>query len=569
MYIDLTIGGKLLSGHAAILEQVAKEVRGPFAGFISELSCPHSDDLDWWVEAPASRNTYVSTLFHYCRSFALLKKLIQDGVEVSTILVDSPAFKGILDDYFSGAVVSPEIIVLQKKKFSWIRKRCLSIRCFLEGLSQFACARLSRIVKRQVPKEPVVLIDTFVVPGFAEEDRYYTGLWECLASEEKRKVFFVPTFYRVPFWGLLGVFKQLRGSERNFLLKEDFLGVKDYLFAFQHCWRIRKMKVPEVSFLGFSFSSIVNEELQSLKGVPSAFGGLLNFRFAMRLKDSSVRLAAVIDWFENQAIDKGWNYGFNTFYPDVEKIGYQGFVASPHYLCQYPTDIERRNAMLPNKIAVIGKGLIDGRKEFCPDLSVIKAPAFRFGQVWKDCVYPVLNSGFDVLVSLPIDVDEGSIILRLLEDGLGRVQFSGVNIFVKPHPTTSPEQVRKAYLGRWPEVFTFAAGDFNKWIEKVHMVVGSASSTSLEALAKGVPVIIIGNPHGLTHNPIPESIKEDIWRLCRTPDEFAEAMSFYRERDRIAVARHESIGRRIREEFFEPVTEDGVRKFLGLDGERK
>lgn len=107
-------------------------------------------------------------------------------------------------------------------------------------------------------------------------------------------------------------------------------------------------------------------------------------------------------------------------------------------------------------------------------------------------------------------------------------------------------------------------GDFNDCVEKSDLLISSASSACMETLAKGIPVIIIGNSHGLTHNPVPETITGDIWRLCYTTNEIAKAIQFYKSRAHEKIKEHEALGRRIREEYFEPVTGEGVRRFLGL-----
>ena len=86
----------------------------------------------------------------------------------------------------------------------------------------------------------------------------------------------------------------------------------------------------------------------------------------------------------------------------------------------------------------------------------------------------------------------------------------------------------------------------------------------METLAEGIPVIIIGNSNGLTHNPIPETITDDIWRLCYSPQEVTDAVKFYQTRSPEKIKEHEETGTRIREEYFEPVTRGGVRRFLGL-----
>ena len=81
-------------------------------------------------------------------------------------------------------------------------------------------------------------------------------------------------------------------------------------------------------------------------------------------------------------------------------------------------------------------------------------------------------------------------------------------------------------------------------------------------LAKGIPVIVVGSQTGLTHNPIPEAITEDIWKLCYSPEELSKAIEFYAYRDEEKVKSHEVIGKIIRENYFKPITRDSVYNFL-------
>jgi len=86
----------------------------------------------------------------------------------------------------------------------------------------------------------------------------------------------------------------------------------------------------------------------------------------------------------------------------------------------------------------------------------------------------------------------------------------------------------------------------------------------METLAKSIPVIVVGNNSGLPYNFIPEIITRDIWWLCYSPQKVADVIQFYQKRSPEKIKEHEEIGKRIREEYFEPVTREGVRRFLGL-----
>ena len=122
----------------------------------------------------------------------------------------------------------------------------------------------------------------------------------------------------------------------------------------------------------------------------------------------------------------------------------------------------------------------------------------------------------------------------------------------------------RLYGGPWPARFRFASGSFQDCLDQASLLIGNTSSTCVEALARGTPVIIIGSQSGLTQNPVPWEIKEDIWKLCYTAQGVAEAIDEYRARTPEKVSEHTRLGQEIRKHYFEPTTRESVRKFLRL-----
>src|SRR5205814_4312808 len=97
---------------------------------------------------------------------------------------------------------------------------------------------------------------------------------------------------------------------------------------------------------------------------------------------------------------------------------------------------------------------------------------------------------YTVLVRLPIDLGDAGHILRLLSSDPRLAANPALTVRVKPHPTSSPDQIRALLPdGQFPEGWRFVTGDFHDVLEAANVLIGNASSTCLEALAKGVPVI--------------------------------------------------------------------------------
>jgi hypothetical protein len=389
-----------------------------------------------------------------------------------------------------------------------------------------------------------------------------------LTKKERETIFFVPTWFGMRWRDINSILREVRGSERNFLLKEDYLKGQDYLYAGMHFFRVRHLckKSRSLYFSGMDIFPLVREEIKSAVGFGQGFWALLNYRFAFRLKKRSVQLRLVIDWFENQGIDKGWNFGFRTFFPKIRTKGYQGFYATDYYMCICPIKAEAEGMVIPDEIAVIGKGAIRTALKYYSDFPVSVAPAFRFQHLWKEREHRKNLDRYVILVALPIVIKDAIMILKILLK-IAKFLERDIQVWIKPHPTTSVDSIKTKLNSELPENFQFVKGDFFDHLGQADLLISTMSSTCLETLAKGIPVVIIGNDTGLTYNPVPSSIDSDIWRLCYGPQELAEAIRFYKNRTIEQVQRHEEQGRRIKENYFEPATREGIRRFLDLDKE--
>lgn len=552
-----------------LLNQVAQEIRKPFNNFISKLYEGRENDIDWLLSSIASRNIYLSPLFMNCCYLALVKKTIESGHMSDTIVVSSKSMKKVLDKYLSkaGYFINVEYSAslakqIKDKAIPPLRWVWYYIYFFYQYLK---LKNKSDKVKK--PSQAITIIDTFVLENSFKNgiyhDRYYPGLLKFLNNTERQFVYYLPTFYQIKNYDR--VIGEIKKSQEQVLLKEDYLKCTDYLFALLHYKRMLRMSIGHCYFLDFEMTPILKEEIYSCSSNASTVIGILNYRFAKRLKEQGIKVRLLIDWFENQVVDRGINLGFRKYFPEAHVRGYLGGAYldnNPHLLS---TQNEASSKVVPQQIAVMGKGAIENSLEFCQDLDVIVAPAFRYQHVWRERIHYPDPEHFTILVALPIILVDGNDILKLIANVSDKEDLAICRFYIKPHPTNRPDRIKKYFGDSWPECFELVGGDFNDCVEESNLLISNGSSTCLETVAKGIPVIIIGSQSGLTQNPIPRNIEDDIWTLCYTEEELLQAILFYMDRDEEAIKRHEQTGRKIREMFFEPVTREGVRGFLNLE----
>lgn len=76
--LDFRFNGKIDSAISLLFDNISTEQRELFNELVAQLSMPLADNLDWWVQGPASRNTYASPFFHYYCTLHLLSHLLEN-----------------------------------------------------------------------------------------------------------------------------------------------------------------------------------------------------------------------------------------------------------------------------------------------------------------------------------------------------------------------------------------------------------------------------------------------------------------------------------------------------------
>ena len=569
MIIDISLNSILPPTVFDDLRRIIFNKSDEFNSLIGSVSETLSDNLDWWVEQPASRNTLQSPLYYRFCCLHLVNEMIQSGTKIEKVIVDSPAlFRAInqikeKEDYSfeiegpNGELPNFHYFFRKSLKLflnAWKRKRIL-----------FRAAKNTKHLCSKPPKSGLILIDQFVFPGFITKERYYNGLWDTLSSDLKQKTFFVPTFAYMKDDDFESAYNELRTCDKNFLIKEDYLSISDLLFSLFHLFRVWFIKPHHQEVLGFDFSQLIREELLSGEGYDSALEGLLNYRFAKRLKEQSFDLSLVIDWWEGQSPDKGWNLGFNTFFPDTLIKGYLGYAPRKMELQLRPSDSDAKYGAAPETISTIGKKISLDMGSTKKPFQTETAPAFRFGHLWENGSVSERDSGsFKILLALSILLDESVNIYKQVIDS-GLVDENELEFMIKPHPTMNMSMLKNRLGEKWTNIIKVVEGCTPDYIRKSDLLITGMSSVGLEAVVMGVPVIVVETMNGrLAFDPIPDSVPKELWRSCRSPEEISESIDHFRNRTLKEISKHKKLSDHIKNDYFEPVTKESVYRFLEL-----
>lgn len=574
--LDSRFNGSLHAEISGLFNTISYELRPKFNEIVTEISTPFKKKLDWWVQGPASRHTFSSPFFHYYCILHLIQKLIEENeFSFSCILVDSLEFKHLVELMFRDLGVDGCRVQYDRPSITKLIKNRLKIPfLFCKKILQQILVKMSGKSDLQALKEkPLVVIDTFMIAGYTQNDRWYGLLWENLTDEIKEGTYFVPTIVLTPISKMRQTYRELRNNLRNFIIREDFLTLSDLIYAFQYQGRVKKIKIKPIHILGYDLSKLIEEELYLTRDVLTVVESILTYRFVQRLKDNGVQVRLAIDWFEGQVVDKAWNYAFNQLYPEAKTIGYRAFESYPFYLCSYPIPIEGQSDLLPDVMAVQGKGTITTVREFFPNLEVMVIPSFRSQHVWE-CDFEQKIKKFanvvNVLVTLPISLKTSAGIVERVLEASKLADCKGKNIVytIKAHPTHTPKDIKANLNVELSDSFIFTnEKSLPPLLHHSELLISEASSTCLEALACGLPVIIVENQEGLTLDPIPRSIPKEIVRKTLSVSQLVEAIEHYVHAGIEEQKQLQLLGLEIRSDYFEPLSKEGIDRFFDIENQ--
>ena len=567
--LDIRFNGKLNSDISLLFNRISHEKRADFNEFVTSISKPNIKNLDWWVQGPASRNTYSSPLFHYYCVLFLINYLIQEKRFLfNVIIVNSLSFKKIVEELLSNSKVNNCVVIT---KYSVkdvinkiIKKHFLIYFLFVRKCYQLLVVRI--IGAQNIPDKPLVLIDTFLAPDYIDNDRWYGSFWDNLSNAQKKEVFFVPTIVLTPFKDIVSLYKRAQLNVRNYIFKENYIMLKDVFFAFGHRRRLKRIKIDKFLLIGCDLSNLIEEELNNNSDINTVIESILTYRFIDRFNQSGKKVRLAIDWFEGQALDKAWNMGFNNYFPNTKAIGYRPTESFPFYLCAYPIEIEKEAHVIPDIIALQGKGTVFTVKEFLPNLETIVIPSFKSQYVWKSSENILIQSKYIVLITLPISINYSILIIDRLVNVCNAIDMKSYKIkfLIKPHPAQSLNKI-KNNLPELPNYISLTKEkSFVKLLFSANLLISEASSTCLEAMACGIPVIMMENEEGLTYDPIPTRISEKLYRKVRSQEHLIEALKYFINLSPNKIKEQQILSEAIREDYFEPLTKDGIDRFLDI-----
>ena len=236
------------------LELLADEKLQDFHDFLSRASVGLEDDLDWWVSRFSSRNCFTSPLFLNLLTISLVDRAADAGKPFS-IRTDSFFLFLIYRNLYRNKGLprwkvrwSPEYIKIIRNQV----KLCLFIALSPLFLI-FTLVAGRSYARKPVVQEEIDLFSCFATPEWwaNDTDRYFPKLTSHYSADRLKTVYFLPrAIGNKNWWRLREENQKYRGGDKNVLILEDHITLKDCLFSWSHCIRVLKIKPKILVWMG-------------------------------------------------------------------------------------------------------------------------------------------------------------------------------------------------------------------------------------------------------------------------------------------------------------------------------
>ncbi|EMY76380.1 hypothetical protein LEP1GSC060_1541 [Leptospira weilii serovar Ranarum str. ICFT] len=552
--------------HSKILNQIWEDGINDFNEFYDSEILQYSNDLNYLLSGAATRDVYLNKIYEsicYIKFLRKIKREEEEGEGVRTVIIKNLTIAKVLkgDPELKDIRVIFPIKQVIKEIVSIPALYTLSI---YRMIKEFILVRFY-VTKHEIPND-LILLDSFLVESSFLEgeftDLYYPGLQDSI--QNKPKVFYLFTIlvkkYRV---SLL----KLRNSNVKFIHRFQFLKLFDlWIVVILPLTLLKHLYKQNLVFQNINITKSFRYELIRTSVLSSILNSMLNYRFIYRLKQKKVGIEKFIDWFENQQIDRGFALGLKKFYEDSPYYGCLGSVPIASQFHLFPTEKEFEKKMVPGYIFLVGQSFISDYSEYCKNLKLDTMPAFRYTHLFcengEKHLKEVTNSGrFEILVTLPIELNQILKILRIVKN----IQISlttGFKFYLKFHPVYSMNNIENFLKKNNFLEFPILEGNVGECLQGKHLLISSTSSTCLESMASGIPVLVVTSNDGVTHLPFSENITKEIWALCY--DELDVMKEIHRFSAGYDYDHFQHIAKRIKKESFTKLDSFSLERFTNF-----
>ena len=554
--------------------EIAQELDLDYVKWVNEADAKYGSLTEWWFGSLSSRNEEQSRLFRYACYLELLKKIASDPQRKPDMVV-VPS-RGVAQTVRLWALREGYDVQMVGEGKAQVRFLAKMIHTFLRW-GKFVVIMLSRCLAAKiiVPRKAAASQKKFdlVVTTIVHDDdlsqqgvftdRHFPALYEYLRKQGV-KLAVTPLFYIFGF-NYFSLYRRLRRSETSFLIPEDVLNIKDFLWVWTYPLRVWGQKPKVQEFKGFDLGPLIDEDFWEetlVVGLQSAYV----YRWMLGLSGKSYHFSQAMTWYENRIEDRAMVMGLRRGFPGTRIIGARLFLHWPLHLNSCPTEVEVSHGIVPDLLLANSKEECMKSQAYTSSVECQAVPSLRFAHMFEDdhSTDPVQLADQGILIALPYKISAAVELLELVHEAVRELP-EDIRIYVRPHPNYQIEEVWKACGPRslWTKRLETASGPLPQVLKQSSMVISFPSNIIVESAIKGVPVIFVYGQTILDQNPLKDDALDWVAE-CYSSSELAVAIKSFLHFTTEDRLRFRESGRQLRGSYFSPVNDRTMQVFMDL-----
>jgi hypothetical protein len=476
---------------AALLESIGPEIIEQYNTLVESIRPFGLSDIQWWSSYLASRVTTEDSPLDFIGLFFLFEKNIKSYSEV---VIAYPWQNALVmqacqrNDHFLK-------ITLEKTK----TRPALALRKLISFLLILGYNFISCFALRFKPdryRKPVTLIKLYAIDSSYKknkfEDRYFPGLFEYVRKNTTCFPAYFPTISSNSVrlsWRIQK--KMLQDKENTFFFAEEFLQLSGIWKIISHFLNPTYPAFPNAVIKDYDFNGLFSDYWKFSAFSHHRFLSIVAYYSIEGMQKRKIEISRIFCWNEGQPLDKIIMLALNKYYPNVKKMGYQGFIESNYFLAGYPTGYEKKSGVLPDVIGVCSTYLVAGSKRFLGEMSVICAPGFRL--IYR--VQTRKSNKFQILFLLSNNLNEMIEYLTLFDQVKNHFFGFDIEWRIRPHPAR-PIKSEKY------ELFLSEEDALAIELSKSNIVVAGCGSSGIEALLAGCYTAVLQSKRFFTRSSL-------------------------------------------------------------------
>ncbi len=405
------------------------------------------------------------------------------------------------------------------------------------------------------------------------DDPYAPGLAEWFVANGVR-VGFLAHRYRFEISKISELFSTMRDSPRLILPFERLLSFRDCAVAVVASLRyaLRPMK-PPTAFAALSLGPLLRAERPV--AALHAFTGLLHLAIPRRLAQLKIAPAIILDWCENQQVDRAMALAMAENPQGPRLAAFRQYALFSGCSSLYVSDRAVRQGAAPAVCYVSGRMMATQLGEYDKTTEYHVVPAFRYAYLHHASSADLGLAQRDRILVILTHSDEENygILSSTFEAVRSLAALPKMTIRIRPHPNVSTHAVSSVLAAEWPWIADYAlieraAGSLAEDLAATRLAVTSGSSAALEAVCRGVPVVIVGRPAGLGMNPM-DGVDSRLWQEIFTTEEMAVVLRSWSVGHPLSLAQRLCLGESVRDMFFEAFSAAAAAPLLAAAGKTR